>query len=169
MFNDSVEQDNLEAFERLLTVQEHEEESDRRNYKFYRDLYGNEYIWYTHRQSDDKFHAEIFNSRSKKRRKRYFARKKSALKWLRGRYYKATKKQKVVIEQRVKRKQERDALKPKLTEREKTVIHAEKKIKNYENLISKADRKIKSLMTRKKNYTKKIKYHKKKIQEVKAK
>ncbi len=152
------------------TDHEHQNESENatlpisRRYRYYEDLSGNQYRYTTHRQEDGKFHASIYRYFSgkrlyKKTKERAFAKKKLAIAWCVKAYSKARERQEQVQNARAIRKKQRDDLKPK--GKTKSRLLAESKIKHYEGLQKKIDRKIKSLTTRRKSYAKKIKYYQK--------
>ena len=145
-----------------------------KRYRYYEDLYGNEYRWNTHRQEDGKFKAWIVKAVSKKTwgnpqykttKSRSFTKKKSAIAWCLKAYLKAKKRQRKVLDDRAKRKQTRLDLKPKFTSKEKAFHHAQDKRKHYEklqkNLNKKIDKQIKTLKTRIRTYQNKVNYYKK--------
>lgn len=174
-FDESVEKENLEAYEKLLIEKEQLNDNDLTRYRYYVDLYGSyEYRWYTHKQLDGKYKAEIIKISIKKgwknstvKQTRSFAKKKSAMKWLLARCKKDRQHQKIVLDAREKRKQEKAAAKPKLTNEQKALINAQNKIDHYKKLQAKADKKIKALNTRKRTYQKRIKYYQKRTEQIK--
>jgi hypothetical protein len=137
------------------------------NYRYYEDLYGNQYRWTTHKQSDGKFHARILKLKRQSKyyqqlrttKSRAFAKKKSAITWCLKAYLKAKQRQEQVIKARGDRKKARDDLKPK--GKQLSLLKVESNLKHYKQLKKKNETKIKSLNTRIKFYGKKIKYYEK--------
>lgn len=167
-----IEKDNLNAYTKLLKEQESLSNADKERYRYFEDLYGNHYIWFTHKQNDGKWHAVIKKANRSKRKgwlfydtvkTRYFAKRKTAKQFCLDSCLKASKHQRKVINDRELRKQAKIDAQPKLTKDEKYTKDAKAKIAHYEKLIAKADTKIKSLVTRKKTYSKRIKYYQKQI------
>ena len=165
------EQENTEAFNKLLDEKEHMDTADMKRYRYYEDLYNNQYRWYTHKQNDGKFKAVIVNAKIKHgwlyyttKKSRSFVRRRTAKSWCLKYYMKASEHQKIVIHKRAERKQARLDAKPKLTKNDKSRVYNEEKITHYEKLQAKCDTKIKTLTTRKKTYQKRIRYHKKRIE-----
>jgi len=154
-------------------------------YRYYEDLYGNQYRWTTHKQSDGKFKAKILKLKSRDNRgnyslvtikERHFKKKKSAIAWLLKAYLKAKSRQQKVLDSRAKRKQTRLDLKPK--GKEKSRIEAQEKLKHFRGLSINVDRKrkelnknykkqLRSFATRQKTYRKKAKYYKKRVEVLK--
>lgn len=143
-----------------------------KRYRYYEDLYGNEYRWNTHRQEDGKFKAWIVKAVkrktiwiSKTTKSRSFTKRKSAIAWCLKAYLKAKERQRKVLDDRSKRKQTRLDLKPKFTSKEKAFHHAQDKRKHYEmlqkNLNKKIAKQIKTLKTRIRTYQNKVNYYKK--------
>jgi uncharacterized protein HemX len=79
---------------------------------------------------------------------------------------KAKARQEIVLNARADRKQARIDAKPVYSKDELRIQEAQKKIDNYNKLISKADTKIKTASTRRKTYEKKIKVMQKRIDRV---
>ena len=166
-----VEKDNLEAMDKLFSEKESLNKQDQNRYRYYEDLYGNEYRWTTHPQDDGKFKATILKAKTlggwlryTKTKERSFIKRKTAKAWCLKHCQKAKKHQSVVLDARVKRKQQRLDAKPKLTSTQISIKNTKDKIKHYETLQAKCDKKIKTLETRKKTYLKKIKYYNKRSQ-----
>lgn len=135
-----------------------------KRYRYYEDLYGNEYRWNTHRQEDGKFRAWIVKVRGAKwkpTKSRSFTKKKSAIAWCLKAYLKAKERQRKVLDDRSKRKKVRLDSIPKQTKSQ----YALEKRKHYEklqkNLNKKIAKQIKTLKTRARTYQKKINYYKK--------
>ena len=165
-----VEKDNLDAMDKLFSEKESMNKQDQDRYRYYEDLYGNEYRWTTHKQDDGKFKATILKSKLsgnwltyKTTKERSFVKRKTAKSWCLKHCQKAKKHQRVVLDARTQRKQQRLDAKPKLTSTQISIKIAEDKVKHYKKLQVKCDSKIKTLLTRKKTYLKKIKYHEKRI------
>ena len=168
---ENIEKENTEAFNKLLDEKEHIDDVDLNRYRYYADLYGNEYRWYTHKQKDNKFKAIIKIVKTKggwlrftTKKERSFIKRKTAKAWCLKYYMKAKEHQKIVLQGRADRKQARLDAKPKLSKNDKSRIYSEEKITHYEKLQAKCDTKIKTLTTRKKTYQKRIRYHKKRIE-----
>jgi len=143
-------------------------------YRYYEDLYGNQYRWTTHKQSDGKFNAKILKLKSRDTRgnyslitikERHFKKKKSAIAWLLKACLKAKARQQKVLDDRVKRKQARLDLKPKFTAKEKSLQHAIDKRKHFVELQRNSNKRlakqIKLNKSRCRRYQKKINYYKK--------
>lgn len=172
----SIYKQNLDQFNQKLDEKEVLDSKDLLRYRYYADLYGNEYRWYTNKQDDGKFMARIYKiskhpyiknaHRKELKQERRFAKRKTAKSWCLSNCLKARNHQRIVLENRKKRKQERQNAKPVATPQQKKIRHNNEKIKHYEDLIKKAETKIKSLRTRTKTYEKRIKYHKKQIDSV---
>ncbi len=167
---DEIEKDNLDAMNRLLAEQESTDKQNQSRYRYYGDLYGNEYRWTTHPQEDEKFKATILKVKTSdgwlrfiKTKERYFVKRKTAKAWCLKHVRKANVHQKIVLDTRAKRKQQRLDAKPKYTKSEIAKQEAEKHITHYNKLVAKADTKIKAANTRKKTYLKRIKYYQKRI------
>jgi len=172
LWNQKIEKENLEAMDRLLTEQESTDKRNQNRYRYYADLYGNEYCWTTHPQEDGngKFKATIMKARTssgwlrfKQTKKRYFVKRKTAKAWCLKHCLKANKHQKIVLDARADRKQQRLDAKPKYTKSEVSIQEAQKHITHYNTLVAKADTRIKRANTRKKTYLKRIKYYQKRI------
>jgi len=166
-----IEKENLEAIDRLLAEQESTDKRNKSRYRYYADLYGNEYRWTTHPQEDGKFKAIILKVKISGdwlghtiTKTRYFVKRKTAKAWCLKHYLKANAHQKIVLDARAERKQERLDAKPKYTKSEITIQESQKQIDHYNKLIAKADTKIKAANTRKKTYLKRIKYYQKRIE-----
>lgn len=161
--DERIEKENLEAFEKLLIEQEIDNEGRLGRCRYYRDLNGNKYAWYTNKQKDGKFHTKFWNKRTLKSKIKIFAKRKTAKKWCLDHYLKAHAKQKMVLDNRQKRKEAREEAKPKFTKEQTSINTALKKIDHYHKLQKKCDTKIKTMITRKKTYQKRIKYYLKRI------
>ncbi len=156
------------------------------NYRFYRDLNGNQYRWYVQKQSDGKFHAEIIKVRSgAKTITRISKKKKNVIQWCKTNYRKANTKQipehklrnlksklkekdlalarKLLQEQKRELKESR---KPKFTKEETNLLTSLKQKDHYVKLVKKCNTKIKSMTTRKKTYEKKIKHYTRKYEKI---
>ncbi len=171
-----IEKENMDAMNRLFAEKESLDERDQSRYRYYEDLYNNQYRWTTHKQEDGKFHASIEKVKTSHgwirfttKKTRYFVKRSSAKAWCLNQVLKAKKHQKVVLDARAKRKQERLDSKPKLTPAQKAIKIAESKIQHYKKLQVKCNRKMRSLVTRNKTYQKRIKYHQKRIKELSSK
>lgn len=141
-------------------------------YRCYGDLYGNEYRWTTHPQEggNGKFRATILKVNTsggwltfKQTKERYFVKRKSAKAWCLKHCLLANTHQKIVLDARAERKQQRLDAKPKYTKSEISIQESQKHITHYNKLVTKADTKIKAANTRKKTYLKRIKYYQKRI------
>jgi len=152
-------------------------------YRYYEDLNGNQYRWTTHKQSDGKFNAKILKLKKYGRNShsliptkvRNFSKKKSAIAWLLKAYLKAKERQQKVLEGRAKRKQVRLDLKPK--GKEKSKIEAKEKLAHFtelswnivrqrKDLEKKHKKQLRSLGTRMINYNKKVKYYRKRVDQL---
>lgn len=167
------EKENIDAMERLYSEKESTDTQNQDRYRYYQDLYNNEYRWTTHKQEDGKFHATFLKARKYRRwtsftnkKERYFVRRSSAKAWCLKMVQKAKKHQKVVIDARATRKQERLDAEPKLTPTQKAIKIAESKIQHYKDLQNKCNKKLRSLHTRNKTYQKRINYHKKRTEKL---
>ncbi|KKM74810.1 hypothetical protein LCGC14_1396550 [marine sediment metagenome] len=170
--NDSTKEENLKAFEKLLDEKESLDDTDLGRYRYYEDMYGNQYRWTTHRQKDGKFHATLKKANTTRRRgwlfyetkkEKAFVKRKTAKSWCLKYVQKAKEHQAIVINAREARKQARLDAMPKFTKKETAIKEAEKKIQHLKKLQAKSDSKIKALITRKRTHQKKIKYHEKRI------
>ena len=152
-------------------------------YRYYEDLNGNQYRWTTHKQSDGKFNAKILKLKKYGRgshslipsKVRNFSKKKSAIAYCLKAYLKAVARQKIVQKGRAERKQIRLDLKPKGIE--KSRIEAKEKldhfrklswnvVKQRKDLEKKHKKQLRSLGTRMINYNKKVKYYKKRVEQL---
>jgi len=170
------EDENNEAFERLLDERESNEKLDMNRYRYFEDLYNNQYRWWTHRQEDGKFKAEILTLSSKggwgiykSKSVKHFRKRKDAKSWAMKHYLKAKENQKGVLRRRVERKQERLDAKPTYSEDQIRVMDSKKQIHHYEELIKRADIKIRSAETRKNTYEKRIRVMQRRIDKVEIK
>ena len=166
-----IEKDNLNAMDKLFSEKESMDKQDQDRYRYYEDLYDNEYRWTTHKQDDGKFKATTLKAKTSgnwlrytKTKERSFVKRKTAKSWCLKHCQKAKKHQRIVLDARTQRKQQRLDAKPKLTSTEVSIKNAKDKIQHYETLQVKCDKKIKTLQTRKKTYQKKIKYYNKRSQ-----
>ena len=150
--------------------------------RYYEDLNNNRYGWTTHRQQDRKFHV-TFKKHSVKKgwgslkvvKQRSFAKKKTAIAYCLKAYLKAMARQKIVQRGRAERKQTRLDLKPKGIE--KSRIEAKEKldhfkklswnvVKQRKDLEKKHKKQLRSLGTRMINYNKKVKYYRKRVEQL---
>jgi len=136
------------------------------NFLHWIDRNGNKYGYYVGRNEDQKFQARIYNRKGDLKKERIFSKRHMAKKWAYEKFRKANNHQAVVILDRQKRKEQREAEKPKLSKEEFGLLHAMKKKHHYEILEIKCNRKIKSLNTRKKTYQKRINYYNKIINKI---
>lgn len=175
--DESRERENLDSFNRLADQQKSLAEQDMKRYRYYTDNNLNEYRWYTHRQANDKWLAEIVKYSYRKMygkkhrypkstKERYFAKKKTAISWLRKCLHKAMAHQTEVNARASERRQKRQALKPQYTETQKQVMKYTQKIEHEKRLIAKSKSKIKRCTTLIKNHEKRIKYFTKKLEKV---
>ena len=163
-------EENNSAFEKLLDERERLEQQDIRRYRYFEDLYNNEYRWTINRQEDDKFHAYIMKAkitggwlRYTKIKDRAFRKRKDAKSYCMNACIKAKEHQEQVLDRREQRKQERLASKPQFTKEELRIMDAKKKIKHYNTLIKRAETKIKSANTRIKTYKKRIRQQERRL------
>jgi len=176
-YDEARERDNIESFNRLVDQQESLIEQDMNRYRYYTDHNHNEYRWYTHRQTNDKWLAEIvkFSYRAGRRlriksnKQRYFAKKKTAITWLRKCVKKAIAHQTEVRARASERRQKRQALKPQYTETQKQIMKYTKKIENENKLIEKSKTKIKRCNTLISTHTKRVKYFERQINKLQTK
>jgi len=152
------------------------------NYSYFEDNYGNQYRWSTKKQSDGKFHVEFMKSKVRggwehltKTKERSFKQRKTAKAYCIKACRKARLHQSEVLKRReelkAKRKAEKKAKEPK--GKEKSKINYKKKVEHTKELIKKINKKIKvaeskvqALETRKRTYTKKLKYYVKNYKKV---
>lgn len=167
----TLEEDNQRAFERMLDERESQEKQNINKYRYFEDLYNNQYRWTIYKQKDDKFHAYIYKhsntngwGKLTKVKDRAFRKRKDAKSYCINAYGVASNHQRVVLDNRQKRKEERLASKPQYTKEQTILIESKKQIEHYNKLISRADTKIKSAETRKKTYLKRIKVFQKRIE-----
>jgi len=165
------EDENLEAMDKLYAEKETMDEQDQNRYRYYEDLYNNQYRWSTHKQDDGKFTAtylKYYSSRGwghlKVMKVRSFVKRRTAKAWCLKQVRKAKAHQKIVLDARAKRKQQRRDAKPKYTKSETAIQESKKQIEHYNKLIAKADTKIKTANTRKRTYLKRIKYYQRRIE-----
>lgn len=165
-----IEKENLNAMDKLLAEKETLDKRNQSRYRYYEDLYGNEYRWSTHPQEDGRFKASVLKLkishdwiRHTTTKKRYFVKRKTAKAWCLKHCQKANTHQKIVLDARAERKQQRLDAKPKFTKSEISIQGSQKQIEHYNKLVAKADTKIKAATTRKKTYLKRIKYYQKRI------
>ena len=161
-----LEDTNTKAFDRLLRQREIEEKGRLGNYRYFQDCYGNRYGWYTHKQADGKFHAFIYNIRSRKTRCRVFAKRYRAKHWVSQNCTMRITEQRVIIEANKARRAQIEAQKPKLSIEQTTIKKSTELIGHYESLQKKTQAKIKGLVTRSRTYKRRINYHQKKIQNI---
>ena len=169
----SIEEENLDAMDRLYAEKESTDRQNQDRYRYYEDLYNNQYRWTTHKQDDGKFHATYLKSKISHgwltfttKKTRYFVKRSSAKAWCLKQLRKAKQHQKIVLDKRAERKQQRLDAKPKLTPTQKAIKIAGNKIQHYKNLQNKCNKKLRSLHTRNKTYQKRINYHKKRIEKL---
>jgi len=167
------EEENLEAMDKLFAEKESMDKQDQKRYRYYGDLYGNEYRWTTHKQDDGKFKATILKVstsggwiRHTKTKERSFVKRRTAKSWCLKHCQKANQHQRVVLNARAERKQQRLDAKPKLTPAQISFKHAESKLQHFEKLKVKGNKKIKSLQTRNKNYQKRMGYYQKRMEKL---
>jgi hypothetical protein len=168
--DEKIKRDNLEAFDKMLSIKENRDEYLQKRENYYVDRYGHRYLWTTHRQDDGKFHCRIAKRKKGKfkktsyyfttTKKMSFVKRNTAKSWCLKNCNKACERQSEVLGRRAEAKEKRAEAKKAINT--KNVI-IEKKIKHFKQLQAKADTKIKSLTTRKKTYQKKIKYYEKKL------
>ena len=166
-----LQDENLKAFTKLLEAKEHEDKIDQSRYRYYEDLYNNQYRWTTHPQADGKYKATILKAKTSgnwlrfdTKKTRYFKQRKSAKAYCLKAYLKAQEHQKEVIARREIRKEEYKASKPKLTKSDKI----QTKINHLNHLVKKTETKVKAHTTRLRKYQKKIKYYQKELIKSKA-
>lgn len=140
-------------------------------YRYYEDLYNNQYRWGTEKNGNGKFEARILKSKTRNGwgnyklvKSREFNKRKTAKSYCLKAYLKAVSRQKEVLSARETRKQTRLDSLPKFTKDEISIQNASKQIKQLEANIARADTKIKGANTRRKTYEKKIKYFERFIQ-----
>lgn len=143
------------------------------NYRYYRDITGNEYRWSIQPESNGKYYATIFKlylSGNRcwfnKGKERTFKLRRMAKSWCLKHVREAKKRQQKTLDNRATRKQERDALKPVYTKQDLKFQDAQKNIKRLKANIKRADSKIKSLTTRRHTYEKQIKVNQRRIEKM---
>lgn len=162
-FDDDVERTNLRAFDKLMGIKQAEEKGALGRCGYWEDLYGNRYGLYYARQADGKFHAFIWK-KSGKDVIRKFAKRRKANEWAWKHYSEHNDRQ---LKARESRRAKAEAKKPHLTDEQKKVMQCEKKLEHYRQLRDKNEKKIKSLQTRSKTYTRRIRYYIVKLQSIK--
>ncbi len=155
-----------------------------KRHRYYEDLNLNQYMWTTHKQSDGKFHIifkkfvrgyRTYSGTYKVVKRRSFNKKKTAIAYCLKAYLKAKERQQKVLEGRAKRKQARLDLKPK--GKEKSKIEAKEKLAHFtelswnivrqrKDLEKKHKKQLRSLGTRMINYNKKVKYYRKRVEQL---
>ena len=134
-------------------------------YRYYEDLYNNQYRWSTQKsETDGKFVACLYKYKGTHDsgwftliKERRFNQRKTAKAWCFKNSRKATEHQRVVLRARENRKEQRIALKPVFTKEELKLQRYEDFVERLKKNIARADTKMKTLTTRKKTYEKKIK------------
>ena len=133
-------------------------------YRYYSDLYSNQYRWSTEKSVDGWFNAQILKFKISNgwgkhiiSKERNFRKRKDAKAWCWNNYIKATEHQRIVLGSRADRKAEREALKPVFTKLEIKMAKSKKEVERLRANIKRANTKIKGLSTRKNTYEKKIK------------
>lgn len=143
------------------------------NYRYFEDLYNNEYRWSIQTDEDGYYSATIYKYKSdngwaryNKGKQRLFRKRNMAKSWCLKHVRKAKARQEIVLNARAERKQARIDAKPVYTKDQLRVQEAKDKIDNYNKLISKASTKMKTLATRIKTYQKKTRVMQKRIDKV---
>ncbi len=132
------------------------------NYRYFEDLYGNQYRWATEPNEVGKYTAAIYKTSNKWGRfvlsqQRIFSKRRMAKAFCLKNVQRAKLHQQVVIKAKYKRKEERLALIPKLSKLQLKLKKSQKRVERLKANIKRADTKIKTLTTRRKTYEKKIK------------
>jgi hypothetical protein len=169
--DEKIQRENLEAFEKMLSIQENRKEQLQGRERCYVDSYGHRYLWTTHRQDDGKFHCRIAKRKKNRFSKSFyftttkeisFVKRNTAKSWCLKNCLKAQSRQDKVLAKRAESKAERAEVKKALNTKD---VMIEKKINHLLLLVKKADRRIKSNETRKKTLEKKLKYYKKRLEQ----
>jgi len=169
--DEKIQRENLEAFEKMLSIQEKRTEQLKGRQSYYSDSYGHRYLWTVHRQDDGKFHCRIAKRKMGYKKTHFyftttksmsFVKRNTAKSWCLKNCLKAQSRQNKVLAKRAEAKAERAEAKKALNTKDVVI---EKKIDHLLLLVKKADRRIKSNETRKKTLEKKLKYYKKRLEQ----
>jgi len=170
--DEKIKRDNLEAFDKMLSIKENRDEYLQKRENYYVDRYGHRYLWTTHRQDDGKFHCRIAKRKKGKfkktsyyfttTKKMSFVKRNTAKSWCLKNCLKAQSRQDKVLAKRAEGVAQRKEAKKALNTKDVVI---EKKIDHLLLLVKKADRRIKSNETRKKTLEKKLKYYKKRLEQ----
>ena len=133
-------------------------------YRYFEDLYNHQYRWSTERSEiDGKFVACIYKYKTANDWGRYvltkerrFNKRNMAKAWCSKNHAKAVERQRIVLNSREHRKEEREALKPVYTKLQLKLKKSKEEIERLKKNIARAETKTKSLTTRIKTYRKKI-------------
>ena len=162
--NEALEKQNSKDFYKLLDMKDFEENGCDGDTYGWRDDYYNSYMIYKQRQKDGKFHGYIKNRRTGRIVMKITRKQRIAIRnlfWKRidianARYNKAKK-------SRQERKEQREALKPKLSIQEKQAQHCQKNIARLQANVVRNEAKMRRCNTRIKTDKKKIKYYLKRL------
>ena len=166
-----LQDENEHEFDRLLLkrldLEDFEKNGCSGSIHGWRDSYHNHYMIYKNRQRDGKFHGYIKNHRTSMVTRRFVRKQKKAIRNLffkRIRYHNT---QHAKVEQAMKdRKAEREALKPKLTVKEKQAQHCQKHIARLHTNVTRNEAKMRRCNTRIKTDRTKIKYYLKRLDKI---
>ena len=140
---------------------------------YYEDLYGNQYRWTTSPDENGKYIAKIYKLKKdhgfhcfKLHKRIVFSKRRLVKAWCLKHVREAKTRQEKVLNDRLKRKQDRINAKPKYSRDEIKFQKTKKDIVRLETNIKRANTKIKTLATRKHTYEKKIKVNLRRIEKL---
>jgi len=159
---------NTEEFDRLLlkrvNLEDFEKNGCSGNIHGWRDSYHNHYMIYSQRQKDGKFHGYIKNRRTGKIVLKLARKQKKAIRTL---FFKRIDRANTRFDKaqkgRQERKDQREALKPKLTVKEKQAQYCQKHLTRLQANVARNEAKIRRSNTRIKTDKRKIKYYLKRL------
>ena len=159
-----TKKENLKAYNKLLDLQEYEEKGVGGSYYYYADGYGNQYRVYTKKQKNGKFSGKIWNRRSKRITKEVSYKKRKMVKaFMLRKLSQANAKWQEAEKGRQTRKEQRDALKPKLTVKEQKARKIQSHLTRLQANIKRNESKMRRCGTRIKTDKKKIQYYLKRL------
>jgi len=170
--NSTQEEQNEREFDKLLLkridLEDFEKNGCEGSIHGWRDSYHNHYMIYKNRQKDGKFHGFIRNHRTGRIVMELARKQKKAIRnlfWKRIR--KADERFEKVQASRKDRKEQREALKPKLSVKEKQAQHCIKQMERLQANVVRNEAKAKRCNTRVRTDKKKIKYYLKRLDSLK--
>jgi len=166
-----LQDENEHEFDRLLLkrldLEDFEKNGCSGSIHGWRDSYHNHYMIYKNRQKDGKFHGFIKNRRTGKIVLKLERKQKKAIRQLFWkRIGKANARFNKAQESRKDRKEQREALKPKLTVKEKQAQHCIKEMNRLQANVARNEAKMRRCNTRIKTDRTKIKYYLKRLDKI---